>query len=209
MRGRMTAACRISPVSTVTMYMPSISPTLAGSSSDRILPVIRNMMPMGEYLQRWESCISDIFCCCWQFCGGGGGGGLCFWHLFFFGQFCWVVQRQDLARDQEHDADGGVPAMVGVLYFGHFLLFLTVLFGGGGGGDSCVSDIFCCCWQFCRVVQRQDLVRDQEHDVDGSPVFLTGFFELVIAGSSSNTILKEKTHHQQRAFGIKHLPLKL
>ena len=35
-------------------------------------------------------------------------------HLAHLG---WVVQRQDLARDQEHDADGGVPAMVGVLCF--------------------------------------------------------------------------------------------
>ena len=110
-------------------------------------------------------------------------------HLAHLGR---VVQRQDLARDQEHDADGGVPAMVGVLYFGHFLLLLTVLFGG----ESCVSDIFFLdsfagsssdriLFVIRNMMSMGEYLQWWESCVSDS------FFYLVIAGSSSNTILQK------------------
>lgn len=49
--GSMISAWMVRPKRMVTMYIPSCWPTFAGSSSSRILPAIKNMIPMGEYLK--------------------------------------------------------------------------------------------------------------------------------------------------------------
>jgi hypothetical protein len=60
MSGNVISAWINSPARTVTIYIPSLSPTAPGSSKDRILPVTRNIMPTGEYLKVYNNRVNII-----------------------------------------------------------------------------------------------------------------------------------------------------
>ena len=56
----------MSPVQTVSMYMPSVSATVAKLGIPRMLPITRNRIPTGEYLHEKDNSVITMYLPAWE-----------------------------------------------------------------------------------------------------------------------------------------------